>query len=219
MGSGIVTAVDGIDLTITSGEFVALMGPSGSGKSTLLNLLGGLDRPTAGEIMVDGVNLGRARKRDLVEYRRHRVGFIFQSFHLLAHRTALENVEVPMMLSGQAPGPRRERAQGLLAQVGLAARAGHRPNELSGGEQQRVAIARALANEPRILLADEPTGNLDSATGADVMELLRELNRGGLALVVVTHDPRAGAYAGRVVHLSDGRVVDIVIQTPEASER
>jgi putative ABC transport system ATP-binding protein len=217
MGSGIVTAVDGIDLTIAAGEFVALMGPSGSGKSTLLNLLGGLDRPTAGEIVVDGVNLGRARKRDLVEYRRHRIGFIFQSFHLLAHRTALENVEVPMMLSGQAPGPRRERARALLAQVGLAARAGHHPNELSGGEQQRVAIARALANQPRILLADEPTGNLDSATGADVMELLRDLNQGGLTLVVVTHDPRVGAYADRVVHLSDGRVVKIEI--PEASER
>jgi putative ABC transport system ATP-binding protein len=211
MGGGIVAAVDGIDLTIARGEFVALMGASGSGKSTLLNLLGGLDQPTAGEIWVDGINLARASKRMLVEYRRRRVGFIFQSFNLLAQRTALENVELPLMLDGQPGGMRRERARALLTQVGLGSRTEHRPSEMSGGEQQRVAVARALANQPAILLADEPTGNLDSTTGAGVMALLRELNGGGLTLIVVTHDPAVGAYADRIVHLRDGRIVDIEI--------
>lgn len=214
MGRSLVEAVAGIDLTIDRGAFVALMGASGSGKSTLLHLLGGLDKPTEGRIIVDGVDLGQARGRALVEYRRQRVGFIFQSFHLLAQRTALENVEVPMMLSGQAPATRRARARALLAEVDLGERAAHRPSELSGGEQQRVAIARALANRPPILLADEPTGNLDSTTGAGVMGLLRELNAGGLTLVVVTHDPAVAAFADHVVHLRDGRVIEIETREP-----
>jgi putative ABC transport system ATP-binding protein len=210
MGTETVEAVAGVDLDIGYGEFVALMGASGSGKSSLLNLIGGLDRPSAGEVWVGGLELGRSKQRDLVLHRRHRVGFIFQSFNLLAYRTAAENVEVPMMLAGVAPARRRERALALLEQVGLAARAGHRPNQLSGGEQQRVAIARSLANNPAILLADEPTGNLDSATGAGVMDLLRRLNRDQrLTLVVVTHDPAVGAYADRVVRLRDGRIVAI----------
>jgi putative ABC transport system ATP-binding protein len=210
MGSEVVEAVAGVDLEIAYGEFVALMGASGSGKSTLLHLIGGLDRPTAGEVWVGGLELGRSKPRELVLHRRHRVGFIFQSFNLLAYRSAVENVEVPMMLAGVPPAKRRERALQLLEQVGLAARAGHRPNQLSGGEQQRVAIARSLANNPAILLADEPTGNLDTATGAGVMDLLRRLNQEQrLTLVVVTHDPAVAAYADRVVRLRDGQIVAI----------
>jgi putative ABC transport system ATP-binding protein len=210
MGSEVVEAVAGVDLEIAYGEFVALMGASGSGKSTLLHLIGGLDRPTAGEVWVGGLELGRSKPRELVLHRRHRVGFIFQSFNLLAYRSAAENVEVPMMLAGVPPAKRRERALQLLEQVGLAARAGHRPNQLSGGEQQRVAIARSLANNPAILLADEPTGNLDTATGAGVMDLLRRLNQEQrLTLVVVTHDPAVAAYADRVVRLRDGQIVAI----------
>ncbi len=214
MGGAVVEAVAGIDLDIARGEFVALMGASGSGKSTVLNLIGGLDRPTAGRIAVDGVDLAQASPRALVLHRRQRVGFIFQSFNLLAQRTALENVELPLMLSGRPVAERRARARALLEQVGLTGRLTHRPSELSGGEQQRVAVARALANEPLILLADEPTGNLDSTTGAGVMRLLRDLNARGLTLVVVTHDPAVAAYAGRVVHLRDGQVIEITVQHP-----
>ena len=218
MGSGPVTAVDGISLDIARGEFVALMGASGSGKSSLLNLLGGLDRPTSGEIWVADLNLAQAGKRALVEHRRRQVGFIFQSFNLLLHRSALENVELPMMLAGVAPAIRRARAAALLVEVGLAERSDHRPSELSGGEQQWVAIARALANESPLLLADEPTGNLDSATGASVMQLLRDLNRAGRTLVVVTHDPGVAAYADRTVHLRDGQILRIEQQTPGGRE-
>ena len=218
MGTETVEAVAGVDLDIGYGEFVALMGASGSGKSSLLNLIGGLDRPSAGEMWVGGLELGRSKQRDLVLHRRHRVGFIFQSFNLLAYRTAAENVEVPMMLAGVPPAKRRERALALLDQVGLAARAGHRPNQLSGGEQQRVAIARSLANNPAILLADEPTGNLDSTTGAGVMDLLRRLNREQrLTLVVVTHDPAVGGYADRVVRLRDGLIVAIETNAERAA--
>src|SRR5687768_14905461 len=209
MGPTTVSAVDGIDLTIESGEAVALVGPSGSGKSTLLNLLGGLDRPTSGEIWVDGENIARASAKRLVEHRKRRVGFVFQSFNLLPYRTALENVEVPLMISGTSSKERRARAGSLLEKVGLGARTGHRPSQLSGGEQQRVAIARSLANEPSILLADEPTGNLDSATGTGVMTLLKELNQGGLTLIIVTHDMAVAAYADKIVRLRDGKIVAI----------
>jgi putative ABC transport system ATP-binding protein len=209
MGPSIVSAVAGIDLEVASGEAVALVGPSGSGKSTLLNLVGGLDRPTSGDIWVDGENISRAAPKRLVEHRRKRVGFVFQSFNLLPHRTALENVEVPLIISEIPSAERRDRARGLLDRVGLSARTSHRPSELSGGEQQRVAIARALANQPSILLADEPTGNLDSTTGQDVMALLRQLNEQGLTLVIVTHDPNVAGYARRIVHLRDGKVVSI----------
>jgi putative ABC transport system ATP-binding protein len=209
MGPTIVSAVAGIDLEIERGEAVALVGPSGSGKSTLLNLVGGLDRPTSGEIWVDGENIAKAPARRLVEHRRRRIGFVFQSFNLLPQRTALENVEVPLMVDGVPRAERRDRARELLEKIGLGPRTGHRPSELSGGEQQRVAIARALANKPIILLADEPTGNLDSATGAEVMHLLRDLNAEGLTLILVTHDSSVAAYANRIVRLRDGKVVEI----------
>ncbi len=211
MGSSVVEAVAGIDLNIARGEAVALVGPSGSGKSTLLNLIGGLDRPTSGEIWVDGENIARAPARNLVEHRRKRIGFIFQSFNLLPYRTALENVEVPLMLSNLPRAERRDRARQLLEQVGLGGRTDHRPSQLSGGEQQRVAVARALANRPAILLADEPTGNLDSATGTEVMRLLRDLNSHGLTLILVTHDMTVASYADKIVRLRDGKVVEIEV--------
>jgi putative ABC transport system ATP-binding protein len=207
MGKEAVMALNGVDLEIQRGEFVALVGPSGSGKSTLLNLIGGLDRPTDGEIWVEDLELGKASDKRLVRYRRDRIGFIFQSFNLLATRSAVENVEVPMMLAGISGKPRRERALELLAQVGLGKRAGHKPNELSGGEMQRVAVARSLANRPALLLADEPTGNLDSKTGKDILNLLRSLlETQGLTLLLVTHDMNVASHADRIVHMLDGRV-------------
>jgi putative ABC transport system ATP-binding protein len=207
MGKESVMALDGVDLDIRRGEFVALVGPSGSGKSTLLNLIGGLDRPTGGEIWVEDLELGKANDKRLVRYRRDRIGFIFQSFNLLPTRSAVENVEVPLMLAGQARKPRRDSALQLLEQVGLGRRARHKPNELSGGEMQRVAIARALANNPILLLADEPTGNLDSKTGKDILNMLRELlHTQGLTMVLVTHDMNVASYADRIVHLLDGRI-------------
>ncbi len=210
VGPNVVEAVAGIDLEIAAGEFVALMGASGSGKSTLLNLLGGLDTPSSGEVWVGEVNLATAKRNILDQHRQHTVGFVFQSFNLLSTRTALENVEMPMLLVGERAAARRTRAHELLAQIGLAQRSDHLPNALSGGEQQRVAIARALANNPLILLADEPTGNLDSKNGAEVMRILRSLNQErGLTLIVVTHDPAVAAYADRVVRLLDGKIVEI----------
>jgi putative ABC transport system ATP-binding protein len=209
MGPTLVQAVAGVDLEVARGEAIALVGPSGSGKSTLLNLLGGLDRPSGGEIWVDGEDLARAKARQLVEHRKRRVGFIFQSFNLLPYRTALENVEVPMMVAGVPRSERRQRAHTLLREVGLEARTTHRPSQLSGGEQQRVAIARALSMKPLILLADEPTGNLDSATGEGVMSLLRDLNSQGLTLIIVTHDTAVAQYANRIVRLRDGKIIAI----------
>lgn len=209
VGPTTVAAVAGVDLEIEHGEAVALVGPSGSGKSTLLNLLGGLDSPTSGEIWVDGENIAQASPKRLVAHRRERIGFVFQSFNLLQHRTAIENVEVPLMVAGIDRAERRKQASALLERVGLGARTDHRPNQLSGGEQQRVAIARSLANHPKILLADEPTGNLDSATGLEVMALLRELNEGGLTVILVTHDMMVASYADRIVRLRDGKIVAI----------
>jgi putative ABC transport system ATP-binding protein len=207
MGKTFVDALRGVDLEVAAGEFVALVGPSGSGKSTLLHLIGGLVRPTGGEVWVNDLELGGSSDGQLVAYRRDLLGFIFQSFNLLPVKTAWENVAVPMMLAGVPPGQRRERAIAILAQLGLERRADHRPPELSGGEQQRVAIARALANRPRLLLADEPTGNLDSRTGGEIMGLLRSLVRDeGLTLLLVTHDMGVARYADRIVHLRDGEV-------------
>jgi putative ABC transport system ATP-binding protein len=210
MGSQFVHALAGVDLEVRRGEFVALVGPSGSGKSTLLNLVGGLTRPTGGTIEVDALDVGASSDARLVGYRRDKLGFIFQGFNLLPIRSAVENVEVPLMLSGMPPRERRERATHLLALVGLAARAHHKPAELSGGEQQRVAIARALANRPSLLLADEPTGNLDSKTGRDILRLLQErIRQDGLTLMLVTHDMVVAAFADRIVHMLDGQIVRI----------
>ena len=207
LGSTEVKALDRINLEIDQGEFVALVGPSGSGKSTLLNLLGGLDRPTSGELKIQGLGLEDATEVELTAHRRHNVGFIFQSFNLLPTLTALENVALPLMLGGVPIAERHERAADLLKRVGLDHRLDHRPTEMSGGEQQRAAIARALVNNPKLVLADEPTGNLDSSTGDEVMQLLRKLNaESGVTLIVVTHDPEVAAYADRIVHLRDGGV-------------
>lgn len=212
-GKAVVAALSDVELTVPRGEFTALVGPSGSGKSTLLNLIGGLDCPSAGELCVDGLLLGAATEQQLVRYRRERVGFIFQSFNLLPTLSAVENVELPMMLAEISRRDRRERAVNLLESVGLAQRILHQPNELSGGEKQRVAIARALANRPLLLLADEPTGNLDSKTGATVLNLLCDLLKTqGLTMVMVTHDPEVAARADRIIHLRDGSIQNI--ETP-----
>ena len=209
-GTMMVDALRDVDLRLSEGEFVALVGPSGSGKSTLLNLIGGLDHPSAGELWVDGVPLHTAGEAERTEHRRERVGFIFQSFNLLPRLTAVENVAVPLMLAGVDKQEREARAAELLGRVGLGERLGHYPAEMSGGEQQRTAVARALIHKPTLILADEPTGNLDSRTGAEVMALLRELNAEQIiTLIVVTHDEEVAAYADRIVHLRDGAVVDI----------
>jgi len=210
MGKAVVAALSGVEFTVLAGEFTALVGPSGSGKSTLLNLIGGLDRPSGGEIHVNGLSLGTANELELVRYRRERVGFVFQSFNLLPMLNARENVEAPLMLAEIPPRARRERATALLESVGLAPRMLHKPNELSGGEKQRVAIARALANRPLLLLADEPTGNLDSKTGGAVLDLLCGLHEAqGLTMIMVTHDPEIAARASRIIHLRDGTIQHI----------
>ncbi|MCS7282876.1 MAG: ABC transporter ATP-binding protein [Anaerolineae bacterium] len=207
MGHTVVHALDGVNLTVEEGEFLGVMGPSGSGKSTLLHLLGGLDRPTAGHIWVRGRDLTVLDENELAAYRRREVGFIFQSFYLVPTMTALQNVEFPMLFARVPPARRRERALYLLERVGLADRRHHRPTELSGGEQQRVAIARALANDPILILADEPTGNLDSRTGAEVMQLLAELNAEGRTVILVSHDLAMIAYTRRHIRMLDGRIV------------
>ena len=217
MGDAFVEALRSVDLTIARGEFVALVGPSGSGKSTVLNLISGLDRPTSGQVWINGTELSTSDERTLTRHRRQHVGFVFQSFNLLPRLTAEENVALPLMFSGVPEKERRARARALLERVGLGPRLTHRPTQLSGGEQQRVAIARALVGQPALLLADEPTGNLDTATGAEIMALLKELNqdqrsarspdrRRGLTLLVVTHDPEVAAFADRIVKLRDGQV-------------
>lgn len=202
-----VEALKGIDLVVDRGEFVAIVGPSGSGKSTLLNLVGCLDTPTGGTYMLGGEAVAGLGRDELADVRNRRVGFVFQNFNLLPQLTALENVEMPMLFGGIGRRERRRRALDQLERVGLADRVGHRPTELSGGQMQRVAIARALAMEPDIILADEPTGNLDTGSGSDVMSLLAELWGQGRTLVVVTHDTTLARRAGRVVEIRDGRVV------------
>ncbi len=205
--AGVVKALDGVTISIEEKEVVALVGASGSGKSTLLNLLGGLDRPTGGAMFFRGRNVAEYDSRALAAYRRKDVGMVFQSFNLIAHRTAIENVTLPMVFEGIAKAERRARAEQLLASVGLAQRSTHRPSELSGGEQQRVAIARALANSPGLLLADEPTGNLDSSTATGILELLLSLNRDqGKTLLLITHDENVARLAGRRIRLRDGKV-------------
>jgi putative ABC transport system ATP-binding protein len=212
-GDGLVRAVDGIDLDIARGETVAVMGPSGCGKSTLLHLLGGLDRPSGGELWFHGRRIDQLSERALAGMRRREVGFVFQAFHLMEELTARENVELPALLAGRSPRAARRRACDLLEQVGLGDRAGHLPSALSGGQRQRVAIARALANEPLLVLADEPTGNLDSAATLDVLRLFEQLHAAGQTLVIVTHDERIAATAGRLISMRDGAFVDETMLT------
>ncbi len=207
-GEGLVRAVDGVDLDVARGETLAVMGPSGCGKSTLLHLLGGLDRPSAGELWMAQRRFDRLSERALAQLRRHDVGFVFQAYHLMDELTAQENVELPALLAGRSPSEARHRARHLLDEVGLAERADHLPTALSGGQRQRVAIARALANEPQLLLADEPTGNLDSAATLEVLRLFEALHAGGLTLVIVTHDERIAATADRLISMRDGAFVD-----------
>jgi putative ABC transport system ATP-binding protein len=207
-GDGVVRALDAVDLDVNRGEAVAVMGPSGCGKSTLLHLIGGLDRPSAGELSVTGQRVDQISERALAYLRRDEIGFVFQSFQLMDELTAQENVELPALLAGYSPRQARASATTLLEQVDLADRAQHLPSMLSGGQRQRVAIARALVNEPQILLADEPTGNLDSASAFDVLSLLGDLHAKGLTLVMVTHDERIAATADRLITMRDGAFVD-----------
>jgi putative ABC transport system ATP-binding protein len=208
MSGDAVHALRGVSLEVSAGEYVAIAGPSGSGKSTLLQLIGGIDSPTAGTVEILGTRLDTLTDRQLTRLRLTRLGFIFQRFHLLPVLTAQENVELPMAEAGVRTSERRERALELLDYVGLKQRASHRATQLSGGEMQRVAIARALANRPALLLADEPTGELDAGTGREILSLFRRLNSDGTTLIVVTHDEQLAAEAGRVIHMRDGRIKD-----------
>ncbi|MFN8382665.1 MAG: ABC transporter ATP-binding protein [Anaerolineales bacterium] len=207
MGGTTVRALDGVDVEIPEHTFTVVMGPSGSGKSSLLYLLGGLDRPTAGEITVNGERLDQMDENALALFRRKTMGFIFQSFNLVSNMSALENVAFPMQFAGVSASQRNDRSKSLLEQVGLADRGHHKPSELSGGQQQRVAVARALVNDPSLILADEPTGNLDTQSGVAVMQLLSDLHRSGRTVLVVTHDPRMTRFATHKIFLLDGKIV------------
>jgi putative ABC transport system ATP-binding protein len=208
-----LTVLKNITLRIADGEFVSVMGPSGSGKSTLMHILGCLDLPTSGSYILDEEDVAKRSRRDLAEVRNTSIGFVFQNFHLLPRMSAVRNVELPMVYAGVRKAERRARARALLEQVGLADRIKHLPNELSGGQKQRVAIARALANQPRLLLADEPTGALDQTTGLEIMALFESLHQAGMTIVVITHDPDVAKQAGRIIRLVDG-----VIQGEEGGE-
>ena len=207
MGDVEVHALRGVSLDVELGEFTAIMGASGSGKSTLMNIVGCLDRPSGGRYLLDGQEVSRLSTERLAEMRNRTIGFVFQSFNLLARTSALENVELPLLYAGVSTPERHARAAEALARVGLADRADHHPNQMSGGQQQRVAIARALVSRPRVILADEPTGNLDSRTSVEVMALFQELGRAGITVVLVTHEPDVARYARRLVRFVDGRVV------------
>jgi putative ABC transport system ATP-binding protein len=206
LGDEVLNALDAVNCTINSGEFVAITGPSGSGKSTLANIIGGLDRPTEGTVMIDGQDLSHAHDKQLSDYRNRHIGFVFQSFNLQGTQTALENVMLPLVFARMSPKDRKARAKECLEAVGLGDRLKHRPTQLSGGQRQRVAIARALAVKPSIILADEPTGNLDSARGDEVMQLLKDLNKQGITLLVITHDMAIAKQADRVIQIKDGRI-------------
>jgi len=220
LGENRVHALRGINLEIGRGEFVAIMGSSGSGKSTLMNILGCLDRPTSGNYVLDGVNVAQLPKKELAAIRNRRLGFVFQGFNLLSRTTALENVELPTLYARLDVEERQKRARRALEMVGLGERLDHFPSQLSGGQQQRVAIARALVNQPSILLADEPTGNLDSRTSVEIMSILQKLNDEGLTIVLVTHEPDIAQYAKRVITFRDGRVRrdELVTERPSAAQ-
>jgi putative ABC transport system ATP-binding protein len=208
VGDNEIGALAGVSIDIAQGEFVAVMGPSGSGKSTFMNMLGCLDRPTSGEYMLGERRVSALAGDELAEVRNGSIGFVFQNFNLLARTAAVENVELPLVYAGVAAGERRSRALDMLAKVGLAERAGHHPTQLSGGQQQRVAIARALVTRPLLILADEPTGALDSRTSLEIMGLLQELNRQGMTVVLVTHEPDVACFARRILRFRDGRLVE-----------
>jgi putative ABC transport system ATP-binding protein len=209
MDSVETVALNGVTLTINRGDFKAIMGPSGSGKSTMMHIIGCLDRPTAGRVLWEGSDVSKLSDDELAMIRNRKIGFVFQSFYLLPRYTALQNVELPLIYRGIPPRERREKARRLLELVGLGDRIDYRPTQLSGGQQQRVAIARALAVEPAILLADEPTGNLDSKSSHEIMELISELHRQGLTIVLVTHEPDIASYAREIVRMADGKIVGI----------
>ena len=217
MGDNVVRALDGVSLTIESGEFVAVMGPSGSGKSTFMNLIGCLDAPTEGEYFLAGENVAGMTGDALSGVRNRRIGFVFQQFNLLARTAALENVELPLLYSGVSKAERRERATRRLTQVGLGNRLDHQPSQLSGGQQQRVAIARALVNDPVLILADEPTGALDSKTSVEVMALLQQLNSEGITVVLVTHEQDVANFSRRIITFRDGHVVEDRVNQPVAA--
>ncbi len=207
MGESNVEALRGVSLTVQAGEFVSIMGPSGSGKSTLMHILGCLDHPTSGRLIIDGEEISKATDNRLAEIRNRKIGFVFQQFNLLSRTTALANVELPLLYSGVGSTERRNRAREALERVGLGHRITHLPNQLSGGEQQRVAIARALINNPTIIMADEPTGNLDTKAGAEVLKILDNLNEHGITLILVTHEREVAEHAHRIIHLRDGKIV------------
>jgi ABC-type lipoprotein export system ATPase subunit len=214
-GTILVEALAGIDLRIDPGEYIAIMGASGSGKSTLMNILGCLDRATAGSYCLDGRDVSAMDDDELSRIRRERIGFVFQAFNLISELSSVENVEVPLFYQGLPRAQRHERALARIAQVGLADRGLHRPNQLSGGQQQRVAIARALVNDPAVIMADEPTGNLDTKTGLAILELLSDLHQGGMTIIVVTHDERVADRCERIIRLSDGFIESDVITRPK----
>jgi putative ABC transport system ATP-binding protein len=215
VGDQVVHALDHVDLEIQRGEYISIMGPSGSGKSTLLNILGLLDRPTSGTYWLEDADVSSLDDNSLAEQRQQHIGFIFQSFHLIPRLSALENVELPLLLAGAPVATRRERAREVLDSVGLSSRIDHRPDQLSGGERQRVAIGRAIVMKPGVLLADEPTGNLDSHSSSEVIEIIEQLNRDGISLLVVTHDPDIGGRARRHLLMRDGKITEDTNVAPQ----